>query len=78
MQHDESCRDVIRAVERYQREGLPLDFALRTIMLDRPCGWFVRAEAARLLAIAEGASVAALLIEQFFARPKESSYGRPH
>jgi tRNA(Ile2) C34 agmatinyltransferase TiaS len=71
MRNNKATPDLARAVERNERAGLSLGPALRTIMLDPTIGWFTRGQAARVLAVAEGASVANELIQQFFAQTEE-------
>jgi HEAT repeat protein len=71
MRNNKATLDLARAVERYERAGLSLGQALRTIMLDSAAGWYTRGQAARLLAVTAGASVADELIQQFFAQTEE-------
>jgi tRNA(Ile2) C34 agmatinyltransferase TiaS len=71
MRNNQAALDLTRAVERKERGGLSLSHALRAIMLDPTIGWYTRGQAARLLTVAEGASVADKLIQQFFAQTGE-------
>jgi len=68
MRHDKVHRDLVRTVQRYERDGLRLDRALRTIVTDHDAGWFERGNAARVLAIAEGKGVSERLLKQFFSQ----------
>ena len=68
MQHEKWQREMARAVQRYERQGLPLRRALLTIVTDRVAGWIARADAARVLAISDGGVVAQHLLEQFFSQ----------
>ncbi|HXI41408.1 MAG TPA: HEAT repeat domain-containing protein [Bryobacteraceae bacterium] len=68
MQHDESKRVLVRTVERYERDGLGLGNALRTIVIDPSAGWIIRGEAARVLAISEDGAAAEYLLQQFFSQ----------
>lgn len=58
----------MRTVERYERDGLGLGDALRTIVIDPGAGWIDRGEAACLLAVSDNGGVTEHLLKQFFSQ----------
>jgi HEAT repeat protein len=55
-------------LEKYERSGLSIGSALRIAMLDPDAGWYRRGTAAKVLAIADGRSAVAGLLDLFFAQ----------
>jgi hypothetical protein len=72
MRHDKLRRDLVRTVQRFEREGLRLDHALRTIVSDPDAGWFQRGNAAGVLAIAESEGVSECLLQQFYSQQEKN------
>ena len=68
MQHDQSKQVLVRTVELYERDGLGLGDALRTIVTDSGAGWIDRGEAARVLALSDNDGVTEHLLKQFFSQ----------
>jgi HEAT repeat protein len=68
MEHDKPTCELVRTVQRYERDGLGLGYALRTIVTDPGAGWMDRGEAACVLAIADDGGVTEHLLKQFFSQ----------
>ena len=71
MQRERVWRELVRTVQRYERDGLGLGHALRTIVTDPGAGWIDRGEAACVLAIADDGGVTEHLLRQFFAQEEK-------
>lgn len=67
LQLHEWDRKFARTIASYERAGLILDDALRTVASDHRAGWHMRSQAAKMLAIADDRIVDSLL-SQFFTQ----------
>jgi len=71
MERERVWRELVRTVRRYERDGLGLGPALRTLVTDPGAGWIDRGEAACVLAIADDEDVTEHLLKQFFSQEKK-------
>ena len=60
-------------LRRHEQSGVPFANALRQIMLDASVGWYSRAAAAKLLAIADAESVLRALLNLFHAETEKNN-----
>jgi HEAT repeat protein len=55
-------------LDKYERSGMSVGLALRTVMLDPSAGWHRRGTTAKLLAIADAQGAVTGLLDQFFTQ----------